>query len=107
MSWQGNHAHRLSFAERLEIQRRVRAGDTFEAAASAVGCSTKSVQRLHARTGGLQPRTRPRPEIRLSLAEREDISRGILAGASCRTIAAGLKRAPSTVTRDVAANVGR
>lgn len=85
----------------------MRAGESFEAAASAVGCSTKSVQRLHARTGGLQPRTRPRPEIRLSLAEREEISRGILAGASCRTIAAGLKRAPSTITRDVAANGGR
>jgi IS30 family transposase len=96
-------AHRLTGAERLELQRRVRAGETHAVAASAVGCSAKSVQRLLVKTGGVKPRARPQSALRLSLPEREEISRGLLAGDSCRVIARRLGRAPSTVSRDVAA----
>ncbi len=96
-------AHRLTSSERSELQRRVRAGETHKAAAAAVGCSAKSVQRLLAKTGGIKSRARPRSSLRLSLAEREEISRGLLAGESRRVIAARLGRAPSTVAREVAA----
>jgi IS30 family transposase len=48
-----------------------------------------------------------RSPLRLSLAEREEISRGLAAGWSVRGIASGLGRAPSTVCREVAANGGR
>jgi IS30 family transposase len=41
------------------------------------------------------------------LAEREEISRGLAAGDSCRVIAQRLGRAPSTVSREVARNGGR
>jgi IS30 family transposase len=41
------------------------------------------------------------------LAEREEISRGLAAGLSLRSIAEGLGRAPSTVSREVAAQGGR
>ena len=51
------HGHRMTCAERLELQRRVRAGETYQTAAEAVGCSSKSVQRLLGKTGGLRPRT--------------------------------------------------
>jgi len=95
-------AHRLAPAERLELQRRVRAGETYEAAATAVGCSSKSVQRLLVKTGGVKPRAKPQSALRLSLPEREEISRGLLAGESCRCIAARLGRSPSTVSREVA-----
>jgi IS30 family transposase len=47
-----------------------------------------------------------RSPLRLSLAEREEISRGLAAGRSLRGIASGLGRAPSTVCREVAANGG-
>jgi IS30 family transposase len=47
-----------------------------------------------------------RSALRLSLAEREEISRGLAAGESVRAIARGLGRAPSTVCREVAANGG-
>jgi len=97
-------AHRLTAAERLELQCRVRAGATYAAAAVLVGCSAKSVQRLLVKTGGVKSRVRPRSPLRLSLAEREEISRGVLAGASCRHIAAGLGRAPSTVSREIASH---
>jgi IS30 family transposase len=53
------------------------------------------------------PTPRSRSPLRLSLAEREDISRGLAAGESLRAIAARLGRAPSTVAREVAGNGGR
>lgn len=95
-------SHRLTFAERSELLRRVRAGETHDGAAAAVGCSAKSVQRLLAKTGGVKSRAKPRSPLRLSLAEREEISRGLLAGESRRAIAARLGRSPSTVAREVA-----
>jgi IS30 family transposase len=50
----------------------------------------------------------PSPLLRaLTLAEREDISRGIASGCSMREIAKGLKRAVSTVSREVARHGGR
>ena len=55
------------------------------------------------RPGRREPKRSP---LRLSLAEREEISRGLAAGRSLRGIASGLGRAPSTVCREVAANGG-
>jgi IS30 family transposase len=54
----------------------------------------------------------PKPEpvrspLRLSLREREEISRGLAAGESLRSIAARLGRAPSTISREVNGNGGR
>jgi IS30 family transposase len=54
----------------------------------------------------------PKPEpvrspFRLSLTDREEISRGLAAGYSLRSIAAGLGRVTSTISREVAANGGR
>jgi transposase, IS30 family len=43
----------------------------------------------------------------LSVVEREEISRGVAAGHSCRAIASRLRRAPSTVSRELARNGGR
>ena len=48
----------------------------------------------------------PRPG-RLSLAEREEISRGLAAGLTYSAIASSLRRAVSTVSREVAAGGGR
>ena len=98
--WTGN-AKRLSQADRSEIERRIWGGETFETAAAAVGCSTKSIQRFLAATGGLKRRLKERSPLRLSLAEREELSRGLVAGDSLRTIASRLRRAPSTISREV------
>ena len=99
--WTGN-ARRLSHADRATIERLIWGGATFEAAATAVGCSTKSIQRFLAATGGLKRRLKPRSLLRLSLGEREELSRGLVAGESLRAIARRLGRAPSTVSREVA-----
>ena len=95
---------RLTDDQRLEIQRRVAAGAIFEAAAAAVGCSVGSVRLVMTRTGGMRPRIKLRSALRLSLAEREEISRGLLVGRSMRSIATQLGRSASTVTREVAAS---
>jgi len=99
--------HRLTSEERLSLQALVRSGATYEAAASVIGCSAMTVQRLVGRSGGLKPRSVPRAAIRLSALEREEISRGLQAGISCRAIARQVGRSPSTVSRDVAAGGGR
>ena len=98
-------SHRLAPAERWELLRLVRSGETYQAAARVVGCSSKSVQRLLARTGGIKSRSTPRSALRLSPAEREEISRGLLAGESCQRIATRLHRAPSSLSREVTATV--
>jgi IS30 family transposase len=89
------------------VRRRVASGDSFQQAADAVRCSTKSVQRLINGVGGLHPREKARSKLRLSLVEREEISRSVNAGDSLRAIAARLNRAPSTIAREVHNNGGR
>jgi len=78
---------RLTEAERTELRRRIAAGETFARAAAAVRCSTKSIYRLLTGSRGLTRRTTPRAALRLSAAEREEISRGVGAAESCRAIA--------------------
>ena len=101
--WTGN-ARRLSHADRAQIERLIWSGETFETAAAAVGCSTKSIQRFLALAGGVKRRVKERSALRLSLAEREELSRGLVARDSLRTIATRLGRAPSTISREVVWN---
>ena len=60
-----------------------------------------SVHRILAETGGIRPPERRRSSRALSLAEREEVSRAVVAGESIRAIAARLARAPSTVSREI------
>jgi len=48
-----------------------------------------------------------RSRLALSLSEREEISRGVIAGRSIRWIAVSLGRAPSSVSREIRRNGGR
>jgi IS30 family transposase len=103
----GDNGRRLTDAQRLEIRRLTRSGEPYRVAAVAVGTTEQTVGRLLRATGGLPPRGRPRSPLRLSLAEREEISRALLLGASLRAVARDLGRAPSTISREVARNRGR
>ena len=60
-----------------------------------------------ARHGGIAPPTRRRSQRALTLAEREDISRGIASGYSMRAVARSLRRCCSTVSREIARHGGR
>ena len=69
--------------------------------------SHTSIQNILAQTGGIRPADRKRSDRCLSLADREEISRGLVAGRSMRSIAAELGRAPSTISREIRRNDGR
>jgi IS30 family transposase len=58
-------------------------------------------------SGGIRPAARRRSRLALTLAEREDISRGIASGSSIREIARRMERAASTVSREVRHHGGR
>jgi len=98
---------RLSPADEDEIWARLRAGHAAKPTARALGWSTSGVRGYLERCGGIRPVPRRRSPVRLSLGEREEISRGLAAGVSLRVIAVGLGRAPSTISREVTANGGR
>lgn len=65
-----------------------------------------SIQKIFSRTGGIRPPQRTRSKWSLTLAEREEISRGIVGNSSIRTIANKLGRSPSTVCREINRNGG-
>jgi hypothetical protein len=66
-----------------------------------------AVQGVIARSGGIRPPKRKRSRLALTIAEREKISRGIVAGPALRSIASRLRRAPSTVSLELKRNGGR
>jgi len=82
-------------------------GDSMHAIARLFDRGHSSIQRILSETGGIRPLPRNRSKLSLTLAEREEISRGLVAGHSLRSIAASLGRAPSTVSREVTRNGGR
>ena len=86
---------------------RWKAGQSLHAIGRALGKDHVVIRFLLARHGGIAPPARRRSQRVLTLAEREDISRGIASGCSIRVIAQGLSRASSTVSREVARHGGR
>jgi IS30 family transposase len=77
-----------------------------EGVAVRFGRSLRTVQRVWAQSLVKSRRIGP-SDLRLCFAERERISRGVAAGETARAIARELERAPSTITRELAANGGR
>ncbi len=79
------------------VRGLIASGASFELAALAAGCTPKTVQRLLNAVGGIAPTERARSSLRLSLAEREEISIGLQRKESMCSIAGRLARAPSTI----------
>lgn len=98
---------RLTQAEIDAIWERLVTGQAAKPAARELGLPPGTVRAYLMRCGGIRPSPRSRAAGRLGFDEREEISRGLAAGLSLRAIAAGLGRAPSTVSREVAAHGGR
>jgi IS30 family transposase len=98
---------RFSEEERQTIWDMREAGVPVKRIARHLGRQNVSLRKFIADAGGKRPTPRQRSELRLSLEEREGISRGLAAGDSIRAIAASLGRSPSTVCREVSANGGR
>jgi len=82
-------------------------GESLQTIAQLFNRNHSSIAGVLSRTGGIRPPQRIRSEFELSLLEREEISRGIVAGHSIRSIGERLGRSPSTVSREINRNGGR
>src|SRR5450631_1922662 len=98
---------RFSPEDRETIWDMREAGVPVKRIAKHLGRQNSSLRKFIADAGGTRPTPRERSDLRLSLEEREEISRGLAAGKSIRAIAGGLGRSPSTVCREVNTNGGR
>lgn len=81
-------------------------GDSLHTIARLFDRYHSSISRIISETGGIRPASRTRSKQTLSLSEREEISRGIVAGLSLRTMAQNLSRATSTISREINRNGG-
>jgi IS30 family transposase len=97
----------LSAEQKVDLWSRWKAGQSLHEIGRALGKDHVVIQFLLARHGGIAPAARRRSRRVLTLAEREDISRGIASGCSMRVIAQRVRRACSTVSREVARHGGR
>lgn len=86
---------------RSRIWDKYEQGESLWSIARSIDRSSSCIYGLLAPTGGVRPPDRKRAKLALSLAEREEISRGIVANHSIRAIAAQLGRSPSTVSREI------
>ncbi len=97
----------LSEVQQTQVWERWRGGESLRGIGRALGAPRQWVHRYVASTGGCRPAPRRRAARTLQGWEREEISRGLAAGSSCRQIALELGRSSSTVSREVARNGGR
>ena len=96
-----------SAEQKAEMWDRWQRGESLNSIARLFDRGHSSIQGILAVTGGIRPLDRKRSRHVLTLAERERISRGMVAGHSIRSIARSLGRAPSTVSREIQRNGGR
>jgi len=92
--------------QKSEIWDRWQRGESMSSIGRGFDRASSSIYPLLARTGGIRPPDRMRSRLALSLTEREEISRGLTAQLSVRSIARSLKRSASTVSREVQRNGG-
>lgn len=92
--------------QKSQMWDRWQKGESLHNIARLFDRSHGSVAGILLRAGGIRPKQRIRSRLSLTISEREDVSRGLSAGLSMRTIAAQLGRSPSTVSREIARNGG-
>ena len=95
-----------SATQRAEIWDRWRRGESMKDIGRVFDRGHSSIFSVLAPTGGIQPPPRRRSRLALTLAEREEISRGLVAGRSLRSMAQALRRSPSTLSREIGRNGG-
>ena len=96
----------LTAAQKTELWERWRRGESLTAIGRAFGKPSSSIYCLVSPHGGIRPLERRRSQLALTLSEREEISRDLVARRSIRSIARSLGRSPSTVSREVRRNGG-
>ena len=94
-------------SQKALMWERWQKGESLQQIAQLFDRNHSSIQPILAATGGIRPAPRCRSRLALTLAEREEISRAVVAGHSIRSIAAQLGRAPSTISREIKRNGGQ
>jgi len=102
----GRRRRVVTAAESGEIWDRWQRGEGLRLIGRAFGKTSSQIFAHLKPHGGIRPVRRRRSRRVLSLDEREEISRGIAAGVSLRSIAADLHRARSTISRELKRNGG-
>jgi IS30 family transposase len=104
----GNYKSRHGFSalEKEEVWDRWQRGESLKAIGRAFGKASSSIYFQLSPYGGIRPAPHRRSKLALSLAEREEISRGLAADQSCRSLAKILGRAPSTLSQEIRRNGG-
>lgn len=98
------HYKRLSPLDIDTVWAHWARGQTAAQISDLLGCHDSTVSWVIGRAGGLRPQPRSRAARTLTLAEREEISRGLAAGDGVRALARRLGRAPSTISREIKRN---
>src|SRR5450631_1351311 len=93
-------------AEKTELWDRWQRGQSLKAIGRAFGKPSSSIYFQVAPHGGIRPAPRRRSRFALTLSEREEISRGIAAHQSARSMARSLGHSASTVSREISRNGG-
>ena len=97
----------MTETDKAEVWRRRARGEPVPMIARHMGRDRGTVWKVVTATGGIPPRTPQRSWRELRVGEREELSRGLAMGESCRALARRLGRAASTVSREVHRNGGR
>jgi IS30 family transposase len=93
-------------AESAEVWDRWQRGEGLKLIGRVFGRHSSTIFQHLKPHGGIRPAARRRSRWALSLDDREEVSRGLACGASLRSIARGLGRAPSTISRELKRNGG-
>ena len=93
-------------AESAEVWDRWQRGEGLKLIGRVFGRTSSAIFAHLKPHGGIRPVTRRRSRRVLSLDDREEISRGVAAGVSIRSIARRVGRAPSTISRELRRNGG-
>ena len=93
-------------AEKTELWDRWQRGESLKAIGRVFGKPSSSIYNQVAPHGGIRPAARRRSRLALTLFDREEISRGIAAHQSARSMARLLGRSASTVSRELKRNGG-
>jgi IS30 family transposase len=93
-------------AQKADIWNRWRRGESLNSIGRLFDRPSSSIFNMLAPTGGIRPPPRQRSCLALTLAEREEISRGLARRLSLRAIATQLGRSPSTISRELHRNGG-
>ncbi len=96
----------FSTVEKTALWDRWQRGESLRAIGRVFDKPSSSIYFQLAPHGGIRPAPRRRSRLALSLSEREEISRGIVAERSIRSMARSLGRSPSTVSREIRRNGG-